>query len=163
MAGAVAASSSSSPSPSPSSGPPSGRGLGRCAASFWLALAFDAVGLSILLSGVFADVFFADLLIYGGGLGIFFSLLWWVFWYVGNLEVPPAELQDDVGLCRRRGKRGSSAGSSRLGLRGSVRSLSRRISSAFSRPRGSGASASTASSARVGAVRSTTSVELELV
>uniref|UniRef100_A0A663EWI7 Transmembrane protein 238 n=1 Tax=Aquila chrysaetos chrysaetos TaxID=223781 RepID=A0A663EWI7_AQUCH len=75
-------------------------GLGRCVAAFWLALAFDALGLAVLLAGVFADVFFSDLLIYAGGIGIFLSLVWWVFWYAGNLEVPPEELRDDVGLSR---------------------------------------------------------------
>ncbi|XP_033921454.1 transmembrane protein 238 [Melopsittacus undulatus] len=73
-------------------------GLGRCVAAFWLALAFDALGLAVLLAGVFADVFFSDLLIYAGGIGIFLSLIWWVFWYAGNLEVPLEELRDDVGL-----------------------------------------------------------------
>uniref|UniRef100_A0ABM5F0K8 Transmembrane protein 238-like n=1 Tax=Pogona vitticeps TaxID=103695 RepID=A0ABM5F0K8_9SAUR len=85
-------------------------GLGRCQAAFWLALSFDAAGFAALLAGVFLDAFFADLLIYGGGVGIFFSLMWWVFWYVGNLEVPPAELEDDVGL----GGRGKARGDRRL-------------------------------------------------
>ncbi|KAK2543943.1 Tmem238 [Columba livia] len=76
-------------------------GLGRCVAAFWLALAFDALGLAVLLAGVFADVFFSDLLIYAGGIGIFLSLIWWVFWYAGNLEVPPEELRDD-GLLKTR-------------------------------------------------------------
>ncbi|XP_054850772.1 transmembrane protein 238-like [Eublepharis macularius] len=114
---------------------PKGGRLGRCAASFWLALAFDAVGLSALLSGVFADVAFADLLIYGGGIGVFLSLAWWVFWYVGNLEVPPAELQDDVGLrpppARPDGGRGA------VSVR--VRAFSRRLSAALCRPQGSAA------------------------
>uniref|UniRef100_A0A8C9F7T5 Transmembrane protein 238 n=1 Tax=Pavo cristatus TaxID=9049 RepID=A0A8C9F7T5_PAVCR len=97
-------------------------GLGRCVAAFWLALAFDAVGLAVLLAGVFADVFFADLLIYAGGIGIFLSLIWWVFWYAGNLEVSPEELRDDVGLAPPKG-RGDSV------LRGLVHSFSLRLSS----------------------------------
>uniref|UniRef100_A0A8C8SV91 Transmembrane protein 238 n=1 Tax=Pelusios castaneus TaxID=367368 RepID=A0A8C8SV91_9SAUR len=100
-------------------------GLGRCVVAFWLALAFDGLGLAVLLTGVFADLFFSDLLIYGGGIAIFLSLIWWVFWYAGNLEVPPAELRDDVGLEPPKG-RGDSL------LRGLVRGLSSRISTAFS-------------------------------
>ncbi|XP_063200260.1 transmembrane protein 238-like [Chroicocephalus ridibundus] len=99
-------------------------GLGRCVAAFWLALAFDALGLAVLLAGVFADVFFSDLLIYAGGIGIFLSLIWWVFWYAGNLEVPPEELRDDVGLALPKG------GGDSL-LRGLVHGLSLRLSSAF--------------------------------
>ncbi|XP_077172914.1 transmembrane protein 238-like [Paroedura picta] len=110
------------------SAPVRGARLVRCAASLWLALAFDAAGLALLLSGVFADVAFGDLLVYAGGLGLVLSLLWWVFWYAGNLEVPPAELQDDVGL-RRAPTR------PKPGLGGSVRSLGRRLSGAFARPR----------------------------
>ncbi|XP_072204916.1 transmembrane protein 238-like [Excalfactoria chinensis] len=97
-------------------------GLGRCVVAFWLALAFDAVGLAVLLAGVFADVFFADLLIYAGGIGIFLSLIWWVFWYAGNLEVSPEELRDDVGLAPPKG-RGDSV------LRGLVHGFSLRLSS----------------------------------
>ncbi|TFK05757.1 F-box only protein 7 [Platysternon megacephalum] len=100
-------------------------GLGRCVAAFWLALAFDALGLVVLLTGVFANLFFSDLLIYAGGIGIFLSLIWWVFWYAGNLEVPPAELRDDVGLGPPKG-RGDTL------LRGLVRGLSTRISTVFS-------------------------------
>lgn len=113
-------------------------GLGRCVAAFWLALAFDALGLAVLLAGVFADVFFADLLIYAGGIGIFLSLIWWVFWYAGNLEVPLEELRDDVGLAPPKG-RGDSV------LRGLVHGLSRRLSSAFgSAPRTRAAAATAA-------------------
>ncbi|XP_061455536.1 transmembrane protein 238-like [Rhineura floridana] len=134
--GAAAASppgSSFAATPIPTrSGPMGARvGLGRCAGAFWMALLCDAVGLAILLVGVFLDVFFADLLIYGGGVGIFFSLLWWVFWYVGNLEVPQAELQDDVGLRRAAKKKlkagGGGEGRAR-GLAGIVRTLSLRLS-----------------------------------
>uniref|UniRef100_A0A803SXE4 Transmembrane protein 238 like n=1 Tax=Anolis carolinensis TaxID=28377 RepID=A0A803SXE4_ANOCA len=67
--------------------------MGRCRGAFWMALLFDMAGLSLLLMGALSDVFFADLLIYSGGVGLLFSLLWWVFWYVGNLEVPPDELR----------------------------------------------------------------------
>ncbi|XP_019395712.1 PREDICTED: transmembrane protein 238 [Crocodylus porosus] len=97
-------------------------GLGRCVVAFWLALAFDALGLAVLLSGVFADVFFSDLLIYAGSIGIFLSLIWWVFWYAGNQEVPPAELRDDVGLAPPKD------GGDTL-LRRLARGLSRRFSS----------------------------------
>ncbi|XP_074014856.1 LOW QUALITY PROTEIN: transmembrane protein 238-like [Numenius arquata] len=109
-------------SPPPAMAAPGG--LGRCVAAFWLALAFDALGLAVLLAGVFADVFFSDLLIYAGGIGIFLSLIWWVFWYAGNLEVPPEELRDDVGLALPKG------GGDSL-LRGLVHGLSLRLSSAF--------------------------------
>uniref|UniRef100_A0A3Q1G9R6 Si:dkeyp-72e1.6 n=1 Tax=Acanthochromis polyacanthus TaxID=80966 RepID=A0A3Q1G9R6_9TELE len=96
------------------------RGLGRCACSFWLAVAFDVVGLAVLLIGVFANVFFYDLLIYAGAIVIFLSLIWWVFWYSGNIEVPPAELEDDVGLLKK-----NKGGLSRL--TSSVRRFSGRV------------------------------------
>ncbi|XP_051243016.1 transmembrane protein 238-like [Dicentrarchus labrax] len=98
------------------------RGLGRCVCCFWLAVAFDIVGLLVLLIGVFVNVFFYDLLIYAGAIVIFLSLIWWVFWYSGNIEVPPAELEDDVGLLKK-GKGGLS------GIGGAVRRLSSRVSS----------------------------------
>ena len=98
------------------------RGLGRCVCCFWLAVAFDIVGLLVLLLGVFVNVFFYDLLIYAGAIVIFLSLIWWVFWYSGNIEVPPAELEDDVGLLKKdRGVLG--------GLNGAVRRLSSRVTS----------------------------------
>ncbi|XP_068452177.1 transmembrane protein 238-like [Clinocottus analis] len=98
---------------------PGYRGLGRCACCFWLAVAFDVVGLLVLLTGVFVSVFFYDLLIYAGAIVIFLSLIWWVFWYSGNIEVPPAELEDDVGLLKK----------DKGGLSGAVRRLSSRVSS----------------------------------
>ncbi|KAI3359389.1 hypothetical protein L3Q82_002891 [Scortum barcoo] len=100
---------------------PAYRGLGRCACCFWLAVAFDALGLTVLLIGVFVNVFFYDLLIYAGAIVIFLSLIWWVFWYSGNIEVPPAELQDDVGLLKK------DRGALRA-LGGAVRRLSSRLS-----------------------------------
>ncbi|XP_026109622.1 transmembrane protein 238 [Carassius auratus] len=93
-------------------------GLGRCSCAFWLAVAFDALGLIILLLGVFGDLFFYDFLIYAGAIIIFLSLIWWVFWYTGNIKVPPEELEDDVGLLKK-GR----------GLAGVVRRFSSRLSS----------------------------------
>ncbi|KAL4659058.1 transmembrane protein 238-like [Arapaima gigas] len=110
------------------------RGLGRCSCAFWLAVVFDVLGLAVLLLGVFANLFFYDFLIYAGAIIIFLSLVWWVFWYTGNVEVPPEELQDDVGLLKQdRGTLG------RLVRRVSAR-LSQRIRSSFreTRPRGPG-------------------------
>ncbi|KAM4722838.1 transmembrane protein 238-like [Rhinophrynus dorsalis] len=99
-------------------------GLGRCSCCFWLAVAFDGVGLAVLLIGVFANVFFYDFLIYAGSIVIFLSLIWWVFWYTGNIEVPPEELADDVGLSKKNN-----------GVLGLVRTLSGRLSSSFRRSR----------------------------
>eukprot|EP00066_Takifugu_rubripes_P012712 XP_011601978.1 PREDICTED: transmembrane protein 238-like [Takifugu rubripes] len=98
------------------------RGLGRCTCCFWAAVAFDTVGLSVLLIGVFVTVFFYDLLIYAGAIIIFLSLIWWVFWYSGNIEVPVAELEDDVGLLKKN-QRGLA------GIGGAVRRFSTRLSS----------------------------------
>uniref|UniRef100_A0A8B9RF68 Uncharacterized protein n=1 Tax=Astyanax mexicanus TaxID=7994 RepID=A0A8B9RF68_ASTMX len=71
-------------------------GVGRCKFAFWFAVFHDILGLLILLSGVFWNIFFHDFLVYAGSLIIFLSLIWWVFWYSGNIEVPPAELEDDI-------------------------------------------------------------------
>nr|XP_057905434.1 transmembrane protein 238-like [Doryrhamphus excisus] len=97
------------------------RGLGRCICCFWLAVAFDVIGLLVLLVGVFVNVFFYDLLIYAGAIVIFLSLVWWVFWYSGNIEVLPAELEDDVGLIK---KDKDALGA----ITGAVRRLSSRVS-----------------------------------
>uniref|UniRef100_A0A4W5QJ15 Si:dkeyp-72e1.6 n=1 Tax=Hucho hucho TaxID=62062 RepID=A0A4W5QJ15_9TELE len=96
---------------------PTYRGLGRCSCAFWLAVSFDIFGLLVLLIGVFADIFFYDFLIYAGAIIIFLSLIWWVFWYTGNIEVPPEELEDDVGLLKKE-----------RGIAGAVRRLSSRLS-----------------------------------
>ncbi|KAJ6634272.1 hypothetical protein lerEdw1_014094 [Lerista edwardsae] len=106
------------------------RGLGRCAAAFWLALLFSACGLALLLGGALGRAAFADLLLYGGGLCLLFGLGWAVLWRVGNVEVPPAELQDDVGLG------GARADPRQQRLVRLLRSLGRRVSSALSRSAG---------------------------
>ncbi|KAM9584335.1 uncharacterized protein ACIGJ3_002796 [Trichechus inunguis] len=66
-------------------------GLGRCRHFFWLGVVFDMVGTVVLFIGVFADLVFYDLLLYLGSIIIFLSLLWWIFWYTGNIEMPPEE------------------------------------------------------------------------
>ncbi|NWV38495.1 TM238 protein, partial [Grantiella picta] len=66
--------------------------LGRCAAFALLALLCDAVGLLILLVGILAPVSSWDFFVYLGALLIAFSLVFWVFWYTFNIEVPLREL-----------------------------------------------------------------------
>ncbi|MBZ3875655.1 Transmembrane protein 238 [Sciurus carolinensis] len=66
-------------------------GLGRCRHFFWLGVLFDTVGAAVLFTGVFADLFFYDMLLYLGAIIIFFSLLWWVSWYTGNIELLPED------------------------------------------------------------------------
>ncbi|XP_040291913.1 transmembrane protein 238-like isoform X2 [Bufo bufo] len=73
------------------------RPLGRCSFLFLLAVSFDVLGLGLILVGVFAELqldgrSFGEFLIYGGGIVLFFSLLWWLAWYALNLEVPLEEL-----------------------------------------------------------------------
>nr|XP_048289203.1 uncharacterized protein LOC125399705 [Myodes glareolus] len=65
--------------------------LGRCRHFFWLGVAFDAVGVAVLFTGVFANLLFYDMLLYLGSIIIFVSLLWWIFWYTGNIEALPED------------------------------------------------------------------------
>ena len=94
-------------------------GVGRCKCSFWFAVAHDILGLVIMMTGVFGGLAIHDLLIYAGSIIIFFSLIWWVFWYSGNIDVPPGELEDDVGMMKPKNR----------GLTGVVRHMSSRVSS----------------------------------
>ncbi|XP_045398596.1 uncharacterized protein LOC123632405 [Lemur catta] len=66
-------------------------GLGRCRHFFWLGVIFDAVGMAVLFTGVFCNLLFYDTLVYMGSIIIFFSLLWWISWYTGNIELLPEE------------------------------------------------------------------------
>ncbi|XP_077390302.1 transmembrane protein 238 [Festucalex cinctus] len=127
---------------------PEFRGLGRCVCCFWLAVAFDIVGLLVLLIGVFVNVYFYDLLIYAGAIVIFLSLVWWVFWYSGNIEVLSSELEDDVGLTKKdKGALGA--------IGGAVRRLSNRVSSGIrnSLRRNGGPAAPAPSGSRQGGAR----------
>ncbi|XP_034562993.1 transmembrane protein 238-like [Notolabrus celidotus] len=94
-------------------------GVGRCKCSFWFAVAHDILGILIMMVGVFGGLVIHDLFIYAGAIIIFLSLIWWVFWYSGNIDVPPEELEDDVGMIKLRNK----------GLTQTVRRMSGRLSS----------------------------------
>lgn len=98
-----------SPGPPPgAASPPAGApapssGLGRCRMALLLAVALDVAGMAALLTGVFAQLQvrgrdFGDLLIYSGALLVFMSLLGWILWYTGNIEISRQELERDYGL-----------------------------------------------------------------
>ncbi|KAJ3608145.1 hypothetical protein NHX12_025195 [Muraenolepis orangiensis] len=94
-------------------------GVGRCKCSFWFAVVHDVVGVVVMMTGVFGSLVIHDLLIYAGSIIIFLSLIWWVFWYSGNIDVAPEELEDDVGLQAKKSR----------GLSAVVRRISSRVSS----------------------------------
>ncbi|NWI84572.1 TM238 protein, partial [Pitta sordida] len=65
---------------------------GRCALIALVALLCDAVGLIFLLLGILAPISSWDFFVYGGALALAFSLLFWIFWYTFNIEVPFRQL-----------------------------------------------------------------------
>uniref|UniRef100_A0A4W3IAW4 Transmembrane protein 238a n=1 Tax=Callorhinchus milii TaxID=7868 RepID=A0A4W3IAW4_CALMI len=78
-------------------------GLGRCKVALWFAVVLDILGLIALLVGIFAKLQregrdFGDLLIYTGAIVVFVSLIGWVFWYTGNIEISWEELESDYQL-----------------------------------------------------------------
>ena len=75
-------------------------GLGRCRLALAFAVLMDAAGTGALLTGIFARLRlrgrdFGDLLIYSGAVLVFLSLLGWIMWYTGNIEITPEELGKD--------------------------------------------------------------------
>lgn len=66
--------------------------LGRCLLFFFVAVLLDAAGLILFFIGVFTPLSYWDFFVFSGPLLMFFSLVFWIFWYIGNLEVPMEEL-----------------------------------------------------------------------
>lgn len=57
-----------------------------------VAVIMDVVGLVIFLVGCIAPISFWDFFVISGPVLIFLSLVFWIFWYLGNLTVPEEEL-----------------------------------------------------------------------
>lgn len=100
---AACASQGAPPVTGSATAPAPAAGLGRCRMALLLAVALDVAGMAALLTGVFAQLQvrgrdFGDLLIYSGALLVFLSLLGWIFWYTGNIEISRQELERDYGL-----------------------------------------------------------------
>lgn len=66
--------------------------IGRCLLFFLVAVFLDVVGLILFFIGVFSPISFWDFFVFSGPLIIFLSLIFWTFWYLGNLEVAMDEL-----------------------------------------------------------------------
>ncbi|NXM72260.1 TM238 protein, partial [Serilophus lunatus] len=65
---------------------------GRCAVIVLVAVLCDVLGLIFLLLGVLAPISSWDFFVYLGALLLAFSLVFWIFWYTFNIEVPFREL-----------------------------------------------------------------------
>lgn len=98
-------------------------GVGRCTCPFWFAVSHVILGTGLMMVGMFAGFLIHDLILYAGAIIIFLSLIWWMFWYVGNIDVPPGELVDDVGLIKLKNR----------GMNQVVRTVSQRITDSFRR------------------------------
>lgn len=74
--------------------------LERCRLALLFAILMDFIGVTSLLVGIFAELQlngqdYGDLLIYTGAILVFLSLIGWIFWYTGNIEISLEELQQD--------------------------------------------------------------------
>ncbi|KAL4648148.1 hypothetical protein GN956_G8350 [Arapaima gigas] len=65
---------------------------GRCLIFLCLALIFDTAGLVIFVLGIFAQFSFSEFFVFSGPIIIFLSLVFWIFWYLGNIMVSDEEL-----------------------------------------------------------------------
>ncbi|KAG8434034.1 hypothetical protein GDO86_012409 [Hymenochirus boettgeri] len=77
--------------------------LDRCRLALLFAVLMDLAGVISLLVGIFAELQlngqdFGDLLIYTGAILVFLSLIGWIFWYTGNIEISLEELQQDYAV-----------------------------------------------------------------
>ncbi|OCT72957.1 hypothetical protein XELAEV_18035938mg [Xenopus laevis] len=110
--------------------------LDRCRLALLFAILMDLAGVVSLLVGIFADLQlngqdFGDLLIYTGAILVFMSLIGWIFWYTGNIEISLEELQQDYvikdgtlarlarKISRHISSRGTNRGSRRWKIEGS--------------------------------------------
>ncbi|NWR77616.1 TM238 protein, partial [Centropus unirufus] len=66
--------------------------VGRCGVLLLLAVLCDVAGLIILFLGIFAPLSSWDFFVYLGALLLACSLVFWIFWYTFNIEVPLKEL-----------------------------------------------------------------------
>ncbi|KAF1656876.1 hypothetical protein FQA23_0008436, partial [Aptenodytes patagonicus] len=66
--------------------------IGRCAGLLLLAVLCDVIGLITLFLGIFAPLSSWDFFVYLGALLLASSLVFWIFWYTFNIEVPFREL-----------------------------------------------------------------------
>ncbi|KAG8446044.1 hypothetical protein GDO86_013786 [Hymenochirus boettgeri] len=66
--------------------------VGRCYLLFVIAIIFDLVGIILLLIGICANLAAWDFYIYTGATVIALSLVFWMLWYTGNVEISYKEL-----------------------------------------------------------------------
>uniref|UniRef100_A0A3B5BHZ2 Uncharacterized protein n=1 Tax=Stegastes partitus TaxID=144197 RepID=A0A3B5BHZ2_9TELE len=71
--------------------------VGRCLLFFSLAILMDVIGLILFFVGVAAPLSFWDFFVFSGSVLIFLSLVFWIFWYLGNLEPKNMELRSEKG------------------------------------------------------------------